>query len=48
MDEVSKKLLSMAEKKVEEFEQETDDARMKLAASQGYRQCALDIGRMGV
>jgi len=46
--EVSKKLLSMVENKVEEFEQETDDARMKLAASQGYRQCALDIGRMGV
>jgi hypothetical protein len=46
--EVSRKLLRIADKKVSELEDETDDARIKLAASQGYRQCAIDIARTGV
>jgi hypothetical protein len=46
--DVAKKLAETAEAKIKEFEEKTDDARLQLAYSNGYRQCALDMTRAGV
>lgn len=45
--ESSNKLLAAAEKKIEEYQSQDDDARLGIAYSNGYKQCALDMARMG-
>jgi hypothetical protein len=45
--EASVKLTGLAEKKVEEYASKEDEARMGVAYSNGYKQCAIDLGRMG-
>jgi hypothetical protein len=45
--EASIKLSSLASKKVEEYMSQEDDARLGLAYSNGYKQCAMDLGRIG-
>jgi hypothetical protein len=47
IQEASIKLSGLADKKVEEYISMADEAQMKLAYSNGYKQCAIDIGRMG-
>jgi len=46
--EASKKLLGAAQNRVQEFEGKEDEARLAVAFSNGYKQCALDLARMGV
>jgi hypothetical protein len=45
--EASIKLSSLASKKVEEYREKEDEARLGVAYSNGYNQCAIDLGRMG-
>ena len=46
--EAANKLLAAADVKAREYSEKEDDARLGAAFSNGYRQCALDLGRMGV
>lgn len=48
LEDVAKKLALLADEKIAEFEQKTEDARLELAYSNGYKQCALDMTRAGV
>ena len=48
LEDVAKKLAGIADEKIKEFEDKTDDARLQLAYSNGYKQCALDMTRAGV
>lgn len=45
--EASNKLSAAADKHIEEYVNMADEAQMKLAYSNGYKQCAIDLGRMG-
>ena len=45
--EASIKLSSLASKKVEDYREKEDEARLGVAYSNGYNQCAIDLGRMG-
>jgi len=46
--EASIKLGKLADDKIEEYAGMADEEQMKLAYSNGYKQCAVDLGRTGV
>ena len=45
--EASVKMGKLADEKIEEYINMADEAQMKLAYSNGYKQCAIDLGRTG-
>jgi len=48
-DLVNSEMWAMSDdEKIKEFEEKTEDAKLQLAYSNGYRQCALDMTRAGV
>ena len=47
ISEYSKKLLGDAEKTIAKYEEMGEEAAQKAAFAQGYKQCAIDLGRMG-
>jgi hypothetical protein len=47
ISEMSGKLLSDAQTSIEKYEGLADEAHINAAYSRGYKQCAIDIGRMG-
>ena len=48
LEEVATKLEKLADERVEEWKAKEDEARLTLAYSNGYKQCAQDMTRTGV